>query len=552
MSTTASPIRRLMKLSRPVTWRLILAGFLGAMAIGCSVALLATSAWLISRASEQPPILYLSIAVVGVRAFGVGRSVFRYAERLVSHDAAFRTLTDLRVSIYERLAANGPVALRPYRRGDLLSRSVSDVDSVQDLSLRVLVPVMSGLVVALASVGLAAFLLPSAAVILAIALLVGGLAVPWLTMKAGSLAARSKAPVQGVLGAQVVDLLAGSADVVASGATQRMVAQALETDQELTELDRRSASAAGIAAALGALAQGLAVVGAVIVAVPAVRAGDLAGVNLAVVIMLPLAAYEAVVNLPAAALALMRVRASAERIFELTDAPAAVSEPADPAPLAPAAKNSSTVVVHNLSARYPQAEADAVSEVSLRLEPGTTTALVGPSGSGKSTVAAVLERFLSYQGSSKLNGQELDSLKGDELRTVIGSSGQDDHIFDTSIGENLRLARRDADEDLIWQALALAKLDDWVRGLPLQLDTPVGAHGASLSGGQRQRLALARALLADFDVLILDEPTEHLDPDTAAQLMADVREATRSKATLLITHNEEDARNADVIVTLRP
>ena len=178
-------------MSRPVSWRLVAAGVLGALAIGCSVGLLAVSGWLISRASQQPPILYLEVAIVSVRAFGIGRSVFRYAERLVSHDAAFRTLTDLRVSIYERLATNGPAALMPYRRGDLLSRLVSDVDAVQDLSLRVLVPAISAVLVVAGSVAIAVALLPLAGLILAIGLLLGGLLVPWVTMRAGAKAART-------------------------------------------------------------------------------------------------------------------------------------------------------------------------------------------------------------------------------------------------------------------------------------------------------------------------------------------------------------------------
>ena len=546
---------RLMTLSRPVTWRLLLASLLGALAIGSSVGLLATSAWLISRASEQPPILYLQIAIVSVRAFGLGRAVFRYAERLVSHDAAFRTLTDMRVAIYTRLAANGPVALRPYRRGDLLSRLVSDVDAVQDLSLRVLVPALSGLLVGAASVALAAWLLPGAGAVLAVALLVGGLVVPWITIWAGARAATRLAPVQGRMSAEVVDMFAGAADIVASGATSRMVANVRATDAELTAVQSRSSVAAGLAAALGAAAQGAAVIGAILFAVPAVRSGELSGVNLAVVLLLPLAAYESVVNLPTAALTYLRVRSSAQRVFELTDAAPAVHEAARPAPLpAVSADVSRTVTIADLSARYPDAddEQDALSGLSMTLRTGETVALVGPSGSGKSTVDAVLERFLDYSGSVQLDGAELRDLDSDQVRTVIGSCTQDAHVFDTSIEENLRLARRSATEAQVWRALDQARLGDWVRSQPMGLQTPVGAHGDALSGGQRQRLALARALLADFEVLVLDEPTEHLDPVTAAELLADVRAATAHTATLLITHHPDDAEQADQIVAISP
>ncbi len=546
----AGPMRRLLRLSRPVSGRLILACVLGAMAIGSSIGLLAVSAWLISRASQQPPILTLEVAIVAVRAFGLGRAVFRYAERLVSHDAAFRTLTDLRVAIYSRLAANGPVALRPYRRGDLLSRSVSDVDAVQDLSLRVLVPTLSGFLVGAASVALAVWLLPAAGAVLAAALIVGGVIVPWLVVRVASASAKRLAPIKGQLSAEVVDVLSGTADLLSNSADGRALERLAGTEATLTAAEDRNAGAAGIAAGLGTLAQGAAVVGAILIAVPAVRAGELSGVNLAVVVLLPLAAYEAVLGMPTAALAYLNVSAAARRIFALTDAPTAVHESPDPEPIPAAEWAGPRVTTVGLSAKYPDGQADVVSGIDLDLRPGTTTALVGRSGSGKSTVAATLERFLDYSGSAELDGGQLRDLDSDEVRTVIGASLQDGHVFDSTIGENLRLARREATDEELFAALDAAHLGDWVRALPRGLETRVGVHGAALSGGQRQRLGLARALLADFRVLILDEPTEHLDAPTADALMADLRGATTGRATLLITHREEDAAIADEVVVL--
>lgn len=543
-------VRRVMALSKPVSGRLLLACVLGALSLASGVGLLATSAWLISRASEQPPVLFLQVAVVGVRAFALGRAVFRYAERLVSHDAAFRTLTDMRVAIYDKLADNGPVALRPYRRGDLLSRLVADVDTVQDLSLRVLVPVVSGFLVGAGSVALAVWLLPSAGAILAVMLLVGGLLVPWLTARAGAAAARRLAPVQGRMTAEVVDLFSGTADVLACNAGGRMVDEVARTDAEFTELQRRGAASLGLAAALSAAAQGAAIIAAIFVAVPAVRSGDLAGVNLAVVVLLPLAAYEAVLGLPAAALALLRVRSAADRVFEVTDAPPAVHEAADPKPLPRATAQGRTLQFTDMSARYPDGSEDAIADLRLSTRSGHCTALVGPSGSGKSTVANVAERFLDYSGSVRLDAAEIRELDSNEVRTVIGLCAQDAHIFDTTIGENVHLARRSATDDEVWAALETARLAPWVRSLPQGLDTPVGAHGTALSGGQRQRIALARALLADFEVLVLDEPTEHLDPPTAAALMADVRAATADRATILITHRPADTAFADEIVAV--
>ena len=208
------------------------------------------------------------------------------------------------------------------------------------------------------------------------------------------------------------------------------------------------------------------------------------------------------------------------------------------------------MVVAGVSAAYPDGPDDAISDISLRLTPGRRTALIGPSGSGKSTVAAVLDRFLDYRGSIRLGEVELRDADSDQVRTIIGSCGQDAHIFDNTIGENVRLARRSATDEEVLAALDAARLGDWVRNLPSGLETPVGAHGAALSGGQRQRIALARALLADFEVLLLDEPTEHLDGPTADRLMADLRVATADKATLVITHREQDLVGCDEVVEI--
>jgi thiol reductant ABC exporter CydC subunit len=423
-------------------------------------------------------------------------------------------------------------------------------------------------------VALAVWLLPAAGAILALALIVGGLVVPWLVTRFGAASSRRVAPAKGLLAAEVVDVLAASADIAACGARDRVLAQVARADDALTAAENRNSGAAGLAAGLGALATGAAVVGAVLVAVPAVRSGQLAGVNLAVVVLLPLAAFEAVLAMPTAALALVSVRQAATRVFALTDAPAAVHEAESPVALPTAAEVAGQagasgtagyrdsaegrpvvprrreVVMSGVSAAYPDASDDAITDISLRLTPGHRTALIGPSGSGKSTVAAVLERFLDYRGSIRLDGVELRQADSDQVRTIIGSCGQDAHIFDNTIGENVRLARRSATDGEVLAALDAARLGDWVRTLPAGLETPVGAHGAALSGGQRQRVALARALLADFEVLLLDEPTEHLDGPTADRLMADLLTATAGRATLVITHREQDLVGCDDVVTI--
>ncbi len=276
------------------------------------------------------------------------------------------------------------------------------------------------------------------------------------------------------------------------------------------------------------------------------RSGALDRVNLAVIALLPLAAFEAVATLPLAAQYGQRLRRSAGRVYEVLSAPAPVAEPAAPValPVGPYA-----LVTRRLTARWPGADRAAVQELDLVLDPGRRVAVVGASGAGKSTVAAALLRFVESSGAT-LNGIPLERLDPDDVRRVVGLCAQDAHLFDSTIRENLLLARRNASPAELRLALRRSRLEGWIEGLPDGLDTQVGEHGAKVSGGQRQRIALARALLADFPILLLDEPAANLDVDTADALTADLLDATRGRTVLLITHRLAGLESVDEIVVL--
>ncbi|MEV0781806.1 thiol reductant ABC exporter subunit CydD [Streptomyces sp. NPDC050423] len=528
--------------------RLALALLLGSLALGSAVGLMAVSGWLISRASEQPPVLYLMVAVTATRAFGIGRAVFRYAERLVSHDAVLRMLAELRVAVYRGLERIAPAGLRRTRRGDLLSRLVADVDALQDYWLRWLLPAGTAVLVGAAAAGFTGWLLPEAGAVLAAGLLLAGVGVPLVSGACARHAERRLAPARADLATRITDLLGGTAELTVAGALPGRSARTREADGVLTRIASRAATATALGGGLTALIAGLTVVAAALVALPAVVDGRLAGVELAVVVLTPLAAFEAVTGLPLAVQYRQRVRRSAERVYEVLDAPVPVCEPATPAE-APASPF--PLEVRGLSARYAGARHDALDSVDLTLEAGRRIAVVGPSGSGKTTLAQVLLRFLDARaGTYRIGGVEASALEGDTVRRFVGLCAQDAHIFDSSIRENLRLARTGASDAELRGALAQARLLDWAEALPEGLDTLVGEHGARLSGGQRQRLALARALLADFPVLVLDEPAEHLDLPTADALTADLLAATRGRTTVLITHRLEGLDAVDEVVVL--
>ncbi len=543
-----APLGRTFGIARPAAKRLAMASFLGAGAIAADIALIGTAACLISKAAQHPNEAALGLAIVGVQFFGLSRGLLRYKERLVGHDAAFALLASLRVEVYNKLERLAPAGIPEFRRGDLLARMVQDVDSLQDLVIRVIPPFAIAGLVGTATVIFMWFLLPAAAVILAIALLVAAIVVPGLT---GALARRKEtrfAQVRGDLSAAIVDLVEGAPELLAFGATGAQIDTIQEHDAELTAIASSSAGTAGIGLALTTLLAGLASWGCLVTGISAVASGRLNVTALAVVTLVPLAAVELVVGLPVATQSLQRVRRVAARVFEVTGAPPPVCEPDRPLPVPPGPYRLDARAVW---AGYSADANPALLDASVELPPGQRLAIVGPSGAGKSTLAAVLLRFLPFVGGSvTLNGTSLEDLSGDDLRTVVGLVGQDAHLFDTTIADNLRLGKPEATVQELDAVLDRVGLSGWLESLPKGLVTQVGRQGTRLSGGQRQRVAVARALLADFPVLVLDEPAEHLEPAAADALNADLLGATEGRSVVLITHRLAGLESVDEILVM--
>jgi thiol reductant ABC exporter CydC subunit len=493
-------------------------------------------------------VLHLTVAIVAVRAFGIGRAGLRYVERLAGHDAAFRVLASVRARAYQGLCRIPPARLLRQRTGDLVSRLVTDTDAAMDVLTRVVPPYLVAIVTGAATATFLATLLPSAGLILLIGLATVVVGVPFVHGRMSRRADEATAPVRGELTAQVVELVHGAPDLLMHRAAATRLAAVERTDDRLRRAAARSAATVGIGSALVAVATGATVWLCLAFGSAAVRTGTLDGVLLAVVALTPLAAFELPSSLPAATANLAGARSALRRVFSIVDTAAPLPERRAPVRI-PAAPYH--LRLEHVTARWGDGEPDAVRDLTLDLPAGRRVALVGPTGSGKSTVAALLVRFLDpTAGRVTLNGIDLRNLSAQDIRRVVSLIAEDAHVFDTTIEENLRLARPTATVAELRSALAAVRLLDFVDGLPDGLTTMVGERGGRLSGGQRRRLVLARALLADAHVVILDEPTEHLDAAVAAGAMRDILAATAGRTVLLITHQPYGLDEMDDVIRL--
>ena len=545
---TDPTLRRLLALADAPRARLVLAVALGSLAVILGTALLALSGYLISRAAEQPPVLSLTVAIVFVRFFGVARPLTRYLERLTSHDVAFRTLGTLRSRLFERIEPLAPAGLQSFRRGDLLTRMVADVDALQDLYLRGVLPPFVALIAGGVAVGVCAAFVPVAAAVLLAGLLVQGLLVPALAARLTLGAGARQAEARARLSAELVETLRAAPELVAYGAGAARERRIADADRELDRVARRDAWVAGAAEGLGVLVAGLTLAGVTAVAVAAHDAGTLDRVLVALVALLAMASFESVQPLPDAARRLTAVLAAGRRVLDLTDREPAVRDPQLPLPAPP---RDAELALEGVRARYAPDEPVVLDGLDLRLAPGRHVALRGPSGAGKTTVVNLLLRFMDPErGRVTLAGADVRDFTQADVRRHIAVCGQDAHLFASSIRENVRLARPAATDAEIGLALRRAGLADWVATLPDGVHTMVGEEGAALSGGQRQRIALARALLADAPVLVLDEPAAHLDEATAATVIDDAMDAAADRAVLLITHRGEGVARCHEVVDL--
>lgn len=523
-------------IAHPERVRLLGARSLGAAAEACTLALAATAAWLIVRASEQPLFAELAVAAVGVRAFAVAKGLLRYSERLASHDATFRVLADVRGLVVDRLGRVVPAGLGGRSRGDVMARVVDDVDRLADLELRVIGPVFGALVVG-SVVAIGALVVDLAAgVAYAAAVMLGALVLPAMTAASCVRTSRATATARGDLSGAVLELCENRGELVANGADRPWRAVISASVDHLGRIERSRSRRVGLSSAAAAALGPLLAAGVVLAVASRADAGAaVSGPLVGVLVLVPFALGELLVPLVSSGELFASVRASASRLRAILALPEPVREPAVPAAL----PTGSNVVLDATAARWPRSVEAVLSRVDLQLAAGARVAVSGPSGSGKSTLAALLVRFLEPSaGRYDLGGVDSAALGGDQVRRVVTWCQQQPWLADTSLRENLRLAAPTATDDELHRVLDQVQLGDWCRRLPEGLDTPVGRGGGAMSGGERHRLALARVLLADHRVVVLDEPTAELDQETAAAVLEELVTALGDRTVLALTHDQ--------------
>lgn len=562
---------RLLVSARP-PWRVLAPGVIFGILSGLSaVLLLGSSAYLITRAAEQPPILYLGLLVVGVRAFALSRGFFRYLERLSTHDAAFRALGEVRVDAFSRLEPLAPVRLGPQRRGDLLTRVVRDVDGLVDLPTRVIAPLASSLTVVALSVLAVAWFSPLVALVFAalllLTLLIGTVVTESLTVRAE----RRTAALRGELADEVVDLVAELDVLIAYDAVDAQLGRVAELDARLRRQALLGARGAGLVAAVFAGGTGAAVLGALLLAIPSLQAAapmgpemtlGFAEIDPAVLVTLalvPLAVFELAAAVPLAFSARRRVLTHARRIAEIAPEPETGYSPAEPSSAGESLADhplAAGVQLRDFAVHWPDSPSAVSPPISMNLAPGENLLITGPSGAGKTALALGMSGFLAHQGEYLVGGESVARLSEEQLRRRVCLIEQQAHIFDSTLRANLALAHPEgpdaATDEQLRQVLRAVGLWDWANSRQ-GLDTAVGMFGSLVSGGQAQRIAVARGLLSGAPVLILDEPTAHVDPETADQMLEELLDAAGTQRTVvLMTHTEVSPRLISQTLRLTP
>ncbi len=530
------------------SWHLVALSLLcSTLTIGGSVALMGTSAWMISTAALHTSIAALGVSIVGVRFFGISRGVFRYLERLLSHNVTFCLLAGMRVWFYERLESLAPANLIESRGGDILARIVGDIEVLENFYIRVVTPPVTAFIVAVMTCGYLSFYDFGISLVLSVFFLVAGIVLPVISQFFSAGLGREVIRNRAGLYVHIVDGIQGMAELVAFGKTGGQLNKIAAGSKDYGNIQCRLGNLTGIFSGLGILITNLGMLSVLVIAISKVNSAQIDGVMLASIVLLSMASFEALIPLSFSAQMWNSSREAASRLFEIADMESAVRDDIK----YQIEKNRLSVRFSNVSFIYPGHTEQALKNITFDLRQGNSIAIVGPSGAGKSTLASLLFRFRDYcHGEILLGEHSIKEYSQYEVRKLFTVAGQNSYFFNTTIRQNLLLGRPYASQDEIEDAARKVKIHDFIKGLPMGYDTFMGEDGVRLSGGQRQRLALARALLKEAPIMILDEPTANLDTLTEKDVLETIFALIKEKTAILITHRIVGLENVDEILVM--
>ena len=537
---------RLLKLAAPYKYWMLLAAFLGFLTVGSGIGLLMTSAYIISKAALHPSIAELQVGIVGVRFFGISRGIFRYLERLIAHDTTFRLLAKFRTWFYLALEPLAPAGLSRQKRGDLLSRFIADIQSLEGFYVRVIAPPMVALMIIVLMYLLFGIYDTRLAGVLLTFHLLAGLFSPMMTVQLSRRNGERIIRLRSQLNNLLIDDIQGMPELLLFNRKEIQEKNIREINNRLTRLQKREKRIIVLHESFVGLFMNGAVLTTLVYSIPLVRNGSLSGVSLAVLALGIMAGFEAFLPLPLTMETLKTSSAAARRLFEITDARPSVNDPPHSAKI-----TNFSLQLKNVSFSYPDSQRFVFSNLNMTIPEGSKTAIVGPSGCGKTTLINLLMRFWEYNdGEIFIGMNELRAIRQEDLAQIFGVVSQDTYIFNGTLRHNLRIAKPDATDRELKRIMKEVLLGEYMRNKSAGLDTWIGDQGLMLSGGERQKLALARVLLRETPVLILDEINAHLDALSSRQLMNMIWDLAPAKTVILITHHLSNLEPADAVFVL--
>ena len=534
---------RLIALVKPYFWWMALAALIGFATTGSSIGLLMTSAYIIAKAALQPPTGSLQVGIIGVQLFSLGRGVFRYAERLISHNITFRILAKLRLWFYDAIEPLAPARLMHFKSGDLLQRVVDDIQSLENIYTRVLGPPLTALLVAMLMWFLLGVYSLQAALLILFFHTLAGIGVPLLTRQLSRGIAVGIMNYKAEQQVLALDLFQGIGELQLYGKLPAHLTAMQNAETGKLQLQRKNAIIEGLHESLTGLLMNGALIAILWVLIPSLAIGTVNGISLTVITLAVMASFEPFLPLPSTLKHLEADQHAGERLFEVLDAKPETVAPAAPLPF-PA---DHTIKAELLSFTYPGSATKALDQLTFTVLPGEHIAIVGPSGAGKSTITSLFMRFWnSSEGSISIGGQNISLFDPEELRRNIALVSQKTYLFAETIRENLTLAAPEATDDDLKKALTAAGLSHFTT----KLDEWCGQHGMKLSGGERQRIAIARILLQSAPIMILDEATANLDGVTEREVTQTLNAISAGKTLITITHRLKAMEQYDRILVL--